>query len=72
MKSRGESCRFQKKNHFGMSLEVVATILKMVGNLLDDDKPLRKEWWFGNQPIKNGGWTSRDVSIFFYGGDDVK
>ncbi len=55
-----------------MSLEVVATILKMVGNLLDDDKPLRKEWWFGNQPIKNGGWTSRDVSIFFYGGDDVK
>ena len=33
-------------------LEVVATILiKMVVNLLDDDKPLRnKKRWFLNQP----------------------
>ena len=30
--------------------------------LLYDDKPYYKEWWFANQPIKNGGWTSR-VSI---------
>ena len=37
----------------------------MVKLLLDDDKPLLKEWWFGNQPIKNGGWTSRDVTFFF-------
>ena len=28
--------------------------------LLDDDKPLRKDWWIGNQPIKYGGWTSRE------------
>jgi len=26
---------------------------------LEDDKPYYKEWWFGNQPIKNGGWTFR-------------
>jgi len=23
--------------------------------LLEDDEPYYKEWWFGNQPIKNGG-----------------
>ena len=28
--------------------------------LLDDDKPLGKEWWVGNQPIKYGGWTSSE------------
>jgi len=33
-------------------------ILKMVVPF-EDDKLLLKEWWFGNQPIKNGGWTSR-------------
>ena len=27
--------------------------------LLDDGKPLLKYWWFVNQPIKNGGLTSR-------------
>ena len=31
------------------------TILKMVKLLLEDDEPYYKEWWFGNQPIKNGG-----------------
>ena len=29
--------------------------LKMVVPKLDDDKPLLKKWWFGSQPIKNGG-----------------
>jgi len=28
---------------------------------LEDDKPYYKKWWFGNQPIKNSGWTSRDL-----------
>ena len=28
---------------------------------LDDDKLLPKYWWFGNQPIKKGGWTSRKI-----------
>ena len=25
--------------------------------------PILKQWWFKNQPIKNGGWTSRDLLI---------
>ena len=28
-------------------------------------KILQKEWWFGNQPIKNGGWSSR-VHLYQY------
>ena len=28
--------------------------------LLEDDKRLLNQWWFGNQPIKNVGWTSRE------------
>ncbi len=31
------------------------SILKMVVNLLDEDRPQLKQWWFGNQPNKNGG-----------------
>jgi len=34
--------------------------------LLDDQKePYLKKWSFRNQPIKNGGWTSRDSPCFF-------
>ena len=33
--------------------------------LLEDDKPYYKRWWFGNQPITNGGWTSRVYVCIF-------
>ena len=40
------------------------TILKNGGSFLDDDKPLLKQWWFGNQPIKKW-WprTSREYYV---------
>ena len=33
---------------------------------MEDDKPLLNKCGFGNQPIKNGGWTSREISSNIY------
>lgn len=42
------------------------TTSRLVGFLLDDDKPLLENWWFLNQPIEIGGWTSRVYNIHIY------
>ena len=38
---------------------------KNSGSFLMMINPYYKKWWFGNQPIKKGGWTSR-VYIYMY------
>jgi len=35
--------------------------LKNGGSFWKMINPLLKQWWFGNQAIKNGGWTSRGI-----------
>ena len=39
---------------------------------LENDKPLLKKWWFGKQPIKIGGWTSRGKHIWIFRGGNLE